>query len=252
LRAAGIDPAAIAQLGADTVLDMVLINGRFHADPHPGNLLCLSGNSIALLDLGMIGHVSPRRREEFLGFVQSLNYGDPAALAETLAIWSAGSGVAPDRIRVAAERLVARHGGGRIVLSAMVADFLPMMRDEGMVLPPDLLLIFKALVTVDGVLSGIYPEFDLSTAMRRSALRIAQARLSPEHWGPIVQALAWELLKIGDDAPRIVRAALRRLEADPVAPDPAGNTAAILSAGRWIASAIFLGLAIVAGALVLT
>jgi ubiquinone biosynthesis protein len=252
LRAAGIDPAAIAQLGADTVLDMVLINGRFHADPHPGNLLYLRGNSIALLDLGMIGHVSPRRREEFLGFVQSLNSGNPGALAETLATWSAGSGVAPDRIRVAAERLVARHGGGHIVLSAMVADFLPMMRDEGMVLPPDLLLIFKALVTVDGVISGIYPQFDLSAAMRRSALRIAKARLSPEHWGPILQALAWELLKVGDDAPRIVRAALRCLEADPVAPDPAGNTAAILSAGRWIAGAIFLGLAIVAGALVLT
>jgi ubiquinone biosynthesis protein len=63
-------------------------------------------------------------------------------------------------------------------------------------------------------------------------LRIAQARLAPEHWGPIVQALAWELLKVGDNAPRIVRAALRRLEADPVVPDPAANTAAILSAGR--------------------
>ncbi|WP_306294794.1 ABC1 kinase family protein [Sphingobium lactosutens] len=191
LRAAGIDPAAIARLGAEAVLDMVLINGRFHADPHPGNLLCLDGNRIALLDLGMIGHVSPRRREEFIGFVQSLNSGDPAALAEVLAIWSAGSGVAPERVHVTAERLVARHGGGRIVLSAMVADFLPMMRDEGMVLPPDLLLIFKALVTIDGVLSAIYPEFDLSAAMRRSAFRVAQARLSPEHWGPVLQALAW-------------------------------------------------------------
>ncbi|WP_339500844.1 AarF/ABC1/UbiB kinase family protein, partial [Pseudomonas canadensis] len=72
LRAAGLEPAVIAALGADVVLDMVMINGRFHGDPHPGNLLCLPGNRIALLDLGMIGHVSPRRREEVIAFVQSL------------------------------------------------------------------------------------------------------------------------------------------------------------------------------------
>jgi ubiquinone biosynthesis protein len=256
LRAAGIDPAAIARLGAETVLDMVLVNGRFHADPHPGNLLCLSGDRIALLDLGMIGHVSPRRREEFIGFVQSLNSGDPATLAETLTVWSAGSLVEPERIRRAAERLVARHGGGRIVLSAMVADFLPMLRDEGMVLPPDLLLIFKALVTIDGVLSGIYPEFDLSEAVGRSARRIAEARLSPDHWIPVLNALAWELAKIGDDAPRLVRALVRRIEADPVpvaaAATGATTAAAIRDAGRWVAGALVVGLGIVTAAVVLS
>ncbi|MFV0623316.1 ABC1 kinase family protein [Sphingomonas sp. ac-8] len=248
LRAAGIDPAAIASLGADIVLDMVLVNGRFHADPHPGNLLCLSGDRIALLDLGMIGHVSPRRREEFIGFVQSLNAGDPAALADVLAGWSTGSGVPSERIQRAADRLIARHGGGRVVLSAIVADFLPLMRDEGMTMPPDLLLIFKALATIDGVLTAIQPEFDLSAAMQRSALRIAQARLSPEHWAPTLQALAWELGKIGSDAPRLLRAAIRRLESEPVPPEQNAG-AATLAAGRWIASAIVVGAALIAATL---
>ncbi|AXB79088.1 hypothetical protein TQ38_021320 [Novosphingobium sp. P6W] len=66
-----------------------------------------------------------------------------------------------------------------------------------------------------------------------------------------MQALAWEMLKVGDDAPRLVRAALRRLEADPAPPVHAANGAAILSAGRWIAGAIFAGLALVAVALAL-
>src|SRR3546814_352918 len=82
LRAHGIDPAQIAATGADMVLDMVLVNGRFHADPHPGNLLCLPGNRVALLDLGSIGHVSPKRREEFLSFVTALQSGDPGGLAD--------------------------------------------------------------------------------------------------------------------------------------------------------------------------
>ncbi|MBB6190184.1 ubiquinone biosynthesis protein [Sphingobium wenxiniae] len=253
LRAAGIDPTAIADLGADVVLDMVLINGRFHGDPHPGNLLCLPGNRIALLDLGMLGHVSPRRREEFIDFVQALSNGDPARLADVLAVWSRGSGVPGDRIQSAAERLTARYGGGRLVLSAMVADFLSLMRDEGMTMPPDLLLIFKALVTVDGVLSGIEPDFDLSRAMQRASIRIAASRLSPDHWAPILRALAWEAGKLRDDAPRLLRVAIRRLE-----DDPANNAmrqeqiAALRSASRWITGALLVGAAMVAGAILLS
>lgn len=251
LRAAGIDPAAIAALGADIVLDMVLINGRFHGDPHPGNLLCLPGNRIALLDLGMIGHVSPRRREEFIGFVQSLGAGDPARLAEVLLAWNEGARVTRERVQAAAERLIARHGG-RLVLAAMIRDFLPLMREEGMTMPPDLLLIFKAMVTMDGVLAAIMPGFDLSGAVRRAAPRLAKARLAPEHWLPTAQALAWELGRIGDDAPRLVRAAIRRMEAEPAPPAASSaDGAAILAAARWVAGSLLAGAALVAGALLL-
>src|SRR3546814_10093780 len=118
-----------------------------------------------LLDLGSIGHVSPKRREEFLSFVTALQSGDPGGLADTLALWSEGYDVPRDNVVRAAERLVARHGGGRIVLGALIADFLPILRNERLVLPPDLLLIFRALLTIDGVLIGIQPAFDLSGAM---------------------------------------------------------------------------------------
>lgn len=246
LRNAGIAPAAIAALGADATLDMVLINGRFHADPHPGNLLCLPGNRIALLDLGMIGHVSPRRREEFIGFVQSISAGDPAQLADVLVLWSQGSGVPRERVLLAAERLVAKHGGGRLVLSSMVTDFLALMREERMTMPPDLLLIFKALITLDGVLTGIQPDFDLSNAMRRASVRIVRARLSPERWTPTMQALLWELAKIGDDAPRLLRAAVRRLEG---APEDGRSDVGIAAAGRWIAGAIMFGALLIAAAI---
>jgi ubiquinone biosynthesis protein len=253
LREAGIDPAAIADLGADIVLDMVLINGRFHADPHPGNLLCLPGNRIALLDLGMIGHVSPRRREEFLGFVQSLVSGDPARLADVLAVWSEGSGVPRERIMRAADRLIAKHGGGKLVLSAMVADFFPLLRDEELTMPPDLLLIFKALVTIDGVLTGIEPNFDLAGAMRRAGPRLIRARLSPDNWSPVVQSLLIEVSRIGDDAPRLLRALIRRMEDAPVPShhDEKAIAASIRSAGQWIAASILASALAIALTLIL-
>jgi ubiquinone biosynthesis protein len=104
------------------------------------------------------------------------------------------------------------------VLRAMVADFLPLMREEGLTMPPDLLLIFKALVTLDGVLCGIQPDFDLSSALRRSALRIARARSRPSIGADLAGA-ALGTGQGGDDAPRLVRAAVRRLEAEPSGPE---------------------------------
>ncbi|MEJ8629946.1 AarF/ABC1/UbiB kinase family protein [Sphingomonas sp. I4] len=125
LRAAGIDPAAIAAAGADIVLDMTLINGRFHGDPHPGNLLCLPGNRIAMLDLGLIGHVSPRRREEVIAFTQSIANSDPVLLADTLKSWSQTNDIAAERFQIVAERLVARHGGGTLQLAAILGISSP-------------------------------------------------------------------------------------------------------------------------------
>ncbi len=248
LRDAGIDPDRIANLAADMVLEMVLVNGRFHADPHPGNLLCLTGDRLALLDLGMVGYVSPRRREEFISFVHALGNGNPTQLADVLMSWSAESDVSAKRVLASSERLIERHGSGSLVLSAMVADFFTLMREQRMTMPPDLLLIFKALVTMDGVLSNVQPDFNLTDAIRRSPFRIFQDRLSPGHWSPIAQAVAWELIKIGDDAPRLIRAAVRRLEGN--SPE-AGNSSvpSLRDELRLIAGSLFAGCALIAGAL---
>ena len=246
LRAAGIDPAAIADLGAQLVLEMVLVNGRFHADPHPGNLLCLppaapgEGDRLALLDLGSVGFVSPRRQHEFLTFILSLRGNDPGGVADMLALWSQAGNVPRERLLTASERLVARHGSGALVLNAMVADFFPLLRQEGLVLPPDLVLIFKAMVTMDGMLSGIAPGFDLSEALNSLRGRLVASRLTRLAAPGQMEAVLLELSRLSADAPRLIRAATARLEqadAPRAAPDPAR---AIRHAGALVAGAILL------------
>ena len=66
-----------------------------------------------------------------------------------------------------------------------------------------------------------------------------------------MQSLAWEIGKLGDDAPRLVRAAARRLEAEPVTTPPAAaaSSDAIIAAGKWIAGAVVLGAALIGGAI---
>ena len=251
LRAAGLDPAAIADLGADLVLDMVLLNGRFHGDPHPGNLLCLPGNRLALIDLGLIGHVSPRRQQEFLRFILALHAGDPAALADILALWNENADAPHERILVISERLTARHGGGKLVLGALTADLFPLLREEKLVLPPDLVLIFKAMITMDGVLSGIQPDFDLSTALDRARVKLLTARLSPARTAERAEAMLLEVARVYDDAPRLLRALVRRLEeGGPATPTASGPD--ILVAAKWLAGAVLLASILIAAAIFLT
>ena len=56
-----------AARGADAVLKMILLDGFFHADPHPGNVFFLPENRIVFIDFGMVGRLSPARRDELAG-----------------------------------------------------------------------------------------------------------------------------------------------------------------------------------------
>ncbi|KQM21612.1 ubiquinone biosynthesis protein [Novosphingobium sp. Leaf2] len=246
LRSAGIDPSSIADLGAQLVLEMVLVNGRFHADPHPGNLLCLppatkdGGSRLALLDLGSVGFVSPRRQHEFLTFILALRNNDPAGVADMLALWSQAGEVPRERLLAASERLVARHGTGALVLNAMVADFFPLLRKEGLVLPPDLVLIFKAMVTMDGVLSNIVADFDLSEALTALRGRMVASRLTKLAEPARIEALLLELSRLSADAPRLLRAATARLEREDRTTSGDGLERAMRHSGTLVASALVL------------
>jgi ubiquinone biosynthesis protein len=241
LRSAGIDPTAIAALGADVVLQMVLIDGFFHGDPHPGNLLCQPSDRIALLDFGMVGHVSPKRREELLGFVQSITGRDPDRLADLLGNWT--EHVDRAAVEAAAARLVERHGQGRLILARVVEDIMTLLRRHALAMPADLVLTFKALITLDGVLGRIDPDFDLTAAARRAWLTAMRARLSPGAVRERMSSLLLELATIEDNLPRLIRAATTRLT-EPAPPPPRQD--------RILPLAVLIGAAMIAGAILLS
>jgi ubiquinone biosynthesis protein len=114
--AVGHDPALdgplLARRGAQAFLQMVLRDGLFHADPHPGNLLALPGNRVGFIDFGMVGRLSPQRRRQVLGLMRALVEGQGRSLSGVLLDWSAESempGRAPPsaaRIEAAVDRFV--------------------------------------------------------------------------------------------------------------------------------------------------
>ena len=66
IRAMGIDPVQVAETGFQAYLQQIFIDGFFHSDPHPGNLLVTRAGELVFLDFGMVGMVRPERRDTFI------------------------------------------------------------------------------------------------------------------------------------------------------------------------------------------
>jgi ubiquinone biosynthesis protein len=100
IESAGLDRKALAARGVDAVLKMILVDGVFHADPHPGNVIYLPNNRIALIDFGMVGRLSPGRRRQIIDLLAGLARHDEEAMLEVLLDWrGCGRGSARRRSR---------------------------------------------------------------------------------------------------------------------------------------------------------
>src|SRR5262249_13658879 len=84
---ADLDRKAIGARGVDAMLKMILIDGFFQADPHPGNVMCLPGNRIALIDFGMAGRLSPARRGPLVNLLAGFVHPDGEGVLAGLLFW---------------------------------------------------------------------------------------------------------------------------------------------------------------------
>ncbi|MDG2207561.1 MAG: AarF/ABC1/UbiB kinase family protein, partial [Pirellulales bacterium] len=84
ILAAGLDMAELARRGAELYLEMIFSHGFYHADPHPGNILLLSGNVIGLLDFGMVGRLEESLREDIENMLLAIVNSDESALTDVI------------------------------------------------------------------------------------------------------------------------------------------------------------------------
>jgi ubiquinone biosynthesis protein len=167
--AAGLDRRLLARRGAGAVLKMMLEDGFFHADPHPGNVFYLPGNRIAFIDFGMVGRLSEARRYEVAVMLHGLVRGDSDAVAEVLLDWRSGDEgdveADPARLRHDIDAFVDQYNGvplKQLDLAAMLNDLMTILREHGLILPPDLSLLIKAFITLEGMGRQLDPDFDMA------------------------------------------------------------------------------------------
>lgn len=220
----GFDRRLLARRGADAVLRMMLEAGFFHADPHQGNVFYLPGNRIAFIDFGMVGRLSEARRFEVATLMHGLVGRDAGKVADVLLDWSADSNGDADALRSEIEAFVDDYHGvplKKLDLGALLADVVAILREHGLALPPDLALMIKAFITLEGMGRQLDPDFDIAGEASPFLREVLLAHLAPR----AIARRGWEALLGGvqmlaglpQDLGRLLRAARRgklQLEVD--------------------------------------
>jgi ubiquinone biosynthesis protein len=180
--AAGLDRRALARRGADAVLKMILVDGYFHADPHPGNVFYLPDNRIAMIDFGMVGRLTEQRRGEIVDMLWGLARRDEQAVTDVLLDWVRDAEI--DEAKLAAdvgevifeyEKLALKD----VRIGALLNDITGIVRRHSIVLPSDLALLFKALLTLEGLGLKLDPEFRLVEHLGPFLRRVMRERYRP-------------------------------------------------------------------------
>jgi ubiquinone biosynthesis protein len=208
IDAAGMDRTRIAQTGASAVLKMIMIDGLFHADPHPGNFIILPGERIAFIDFGMIGRVSDLRRRQIMTLLQALQDNDADGLSTILLAWSGREGDDPGELSEAVEEFLSKYTGksmGLMDLSAMVGDLLSLVRDNKLTMPPDQAMLLKVFVSLDGAFKKLDPGFDIMGAIQPILHEVVIDKLSPQALGKRGLKLLTQYLELFADLPKEIR-----------------------------------------------
>ncbi|MCP5284631.1 MAG: ubiquinone biosynthesis protein UbiB [Burkholderiaceae bacterium] len=212
--AAGLDRKVLAQRGAQAVLKMIVEDGYFHADPHPGNVFYLPGNRLAFIDFGMVGRLPPRRREELLDLLLGLVQRDPPAVAEVLLNWTGDTrGVDLAELEAAIEAFVDQYHGvplSQLNLGRMLTEVTDVLREQSLKLPGDLALLIKAFVSLESMGRGLDPDFHVAQEALPLLQRVLRARYKPKALGQRAWQAALKLASTAEKLPHDVSRLLRR------------------------------------------
>jgi len=180
----------LARLAMHIVIKQIFEDGFFHADPHPGNVLVLgtvARPEYALIDLGMVGRLGPRMRDLTVDLMVAAAREDYDAVADAMYALATPTKKVEMRafranVALLAEKYMRRNLRD-IDLSSLVHDLIATATRYGLEVPPDFVLVGKALITIEGVGKEIAPDFDIIEESRPLFLELMRKRYSPQRIG---------------------------------------------------------------------
>jgi ubiquinone biosynthesis protein len=175
------DRAALADQLLRSMLDQVLRMGLFHADPHPGNIFVFTDGTLGLIDFGAVGRLDPIQQAAVVDILAALVRRDASLLRDGIErVAEMAEAVAPERLERAFARLMAEHvRASGTVDPSVLQDLVATLSQFGIRLPGDLVILSRALVTLDGTLRTISPGFSMVAAANQLRSSTSEPPIDP-------------------------------------------------------------------------
>jgi predicted unusual protein kinase regulating ubiquinone biosynthesis (AarF/ABC1/UbiB family) len=187
IRAAGIDPVRLSERFLEGAVKQLLVDGFFHGDPHPGNVLVdLSTGDVRMIDLGMCGQLTFQQRFTLIQLLVVARRQDVTGMAQVMRDLSTPFRAVDDTdYRRDFERRVGRFldpDSDAPLGDAMTVGFR-VLRDNGLRLDPSFTLAVKAMVQAEVIATTLWPQGGILTSGYEIAERLLRQRLTGEQLG---------------------------------------------------------------------
>lgn len=209
LEKAGIDVQKITHTGVQVFYKMVLIDGLFHGDLHAGNIFILKDNRIGFVDFGIVGRLNQKTRDSlcnmFLAFVTE-DY--DALVYEYCEMAMVTNRVDMDHFSRQVRELVEPYYGlplKEVNVGKMLLDLTVIASQHHLKMSQDLMLLFRALLTIEGMGHAMNPDFDVIKEMGEFGQIILKAKYDP-------RVLSKELLTVLRDSSGLLKLLPRQLK----------------------------------------
>lgn len=152
----------LARTLLDCLLRQILLEGVFHADPHPGNIMLLSDGTLGLLDFGSVGRLDGSVRAALQRFLIAMNRQDPLGVTDALLeVVPRPEEIDEAALERAMGQFMARHLAPGAASVQMFTDLFRIVTEYGLSIPPEVAAVFRALATLEGTLVTLAPGFNL-------------------------------------------------------------------------------------------
>ncbi|MEX1182084.1 MAG: AarF/UbiB family protein [Gemmatimonadota bacterium] len=205
LRRMELDGEELGEALFKAYLKQILVDGVFHADPHPGNVFLTDDDRIALIDLGMVGYVTETMQENLLKLLIAISDGKGEEAADVAA--AMGRRLESfDREQYTREiaHLVAINRDATMEdldIGRVVVEITRISGDNGVRQPAELTLLGKTLLNLDRVAATLAPQFDVNASIRRNATSLMQRRMVKQLSPTSMLATALEMNEFVQELP---------------------------------------------------
>jgi ubiquinone biosynthesis protein len=211
----GLDVKLIARRGADAFLEMVLTHGFFHGDLHPGNVLILPDNVICLLDYGIVGRLDEGLKTFLTDILSAIVNRDMDEVVSLLPF----AGDISDSLDVRAlKRDLFNFIDGyyeiplkEIEVGRMLMEFIEIITLYRIRIQPDLMLLTKSLVLIEGMGRALDPAFDMAGHLRPFIVKAIRQKFSPHRISRDINQTLLSYLNLARNIPRDLKEIINRV-----------------------------------------
>lgn len=215
LERTGLDRRLVARRGADAFLEMVLNHGFFHGDPHPGNVMILPENVICLLDYGIVGRVDDEQKTFLSDILFAIVKRDMDEVISLLLF----AGDISDNLNVRAlKRDLSNFVDSYyeiplqdIEVGRMLIEFIEIITIYNIRIQPDLMLLAKSLVIIEGMGRNLDPDFNMVEHLRPFMEKALKQKYSARRISRDINSILLSYVNLARNLPRDVKEIINRI-----------------------------------------